>query len=160
MTPISITIQRESVMTTWRETLPLYRRHWEEMPHQPGLEFFVNIPAYERAELGGMLRFYTARCSEILVGYGVFFLHDSLWYRDTIEAGQHSLYLAPEARQGWNGIKLIRFTEDALRAEGVRILHQHVHGGGSEARLFPLLGYTKMHEEFEKRLDLPASKGV
>lgn len=151
MTAIAVTIQRESLAHAWDEARPLMQRHWDEMPHV-GKTFDPDETLYQQGDVLGVLRCYTVRHEGTLIGYCCAAVHRSFWHKGQLEAGQHALYLIPEARRGSIGLRLIRCMEEDLRASGVTILRQHAHVNRPEGTLFEKLGYTHVHGEYEKAL--------
>ena len=116
--------QREHAADVMDEIKPLLQKHWHEIAHFPDVPLDPDYDAYLRAEQAGKLRVFTARSGLALVGYGVFFI-GNLHYKSTPIATQDILFLSPEHR-GIAGVRLIRFCDRMLKADGIRKVYHHV----------------------------------
>ena len=120
----------------------------EEMPLAP------NLAAYEKLEQLGMLRVYTARRDGSLIGYSVCYVTTSM-HRQVVEASEDLLYVAPEHRGKAVGVRLMRFVEAQLAAEGVQVLARRTKAGRPELDLGPMLermGYAPCETIYVRRL--------
>lgn len=165
------------------EMLPLLGRHWREVAHYLDIPLEVNAGAYHAIAANGALRVFTARDRQIgqpcdggcdhvypygwvpdagcpvhdaqpLVGYAVFFVRPNPHYVSSLQAVQDVLFVQPESR-GKTGAKLIAFADDALRAEGVQVVYQHVKAR-PRLNFGPMLermGYELVDHIYAKRLD-------
>lgn len=149
----AITIQTEDPDTFYWEALPLFAQHFQEISQYPDIPLDIDLDGYLQQARAGCLRVYTARSAGQLIGYTVFFVRRNLRYRSSLQASQDVLYLHPAYRKGRVGLKLIRFSEESLKAEGVQVLYQHVKAVRDEGRLMERLGYTLVDLLYAKRLD-------
>lgn len=122
--------QRERCYDWGLEALPLFERHRQEIAHYQDIPLDVDLDGYAAAEQAGQLRCFTARLSGMLVGYAVFLVGPNLHYRASLQARQDVLFVLPEHRNQGVGLELIRWSERALKAEGVQVLYQHIKAGG------------------------------
>lgn len=152
---MSVAFAQERAGPIFDEIKPLLRSHFEEIAHYRDIPLAPDYARYFKAEEHGQLRIYTARMDGVLFGYAIYFVRPSLHYRTSLQAQQDILYLAPEYRQGGRGRALIEFADNALRAEGVQVVIQHVKHR-PELNFGPLLkriGYEFMDELWTRRLD-------
>jgi GNAT superfamily N-acetyltransferase len=153
-----VTLQRERFGEVIDDALPLLRRHWAEVAHYQDIPLAIDCSGAEQA---GMLRIYTARLGEKLVGYVAFILcKNSHYVTSGKQAKQDVLYVAPEHRGVMTGVRLIRFSEEELRAEGVQVVYHHVKlEHPTLAVLLTRVGYEPIETIFGKRLDQPQTPG-
>lgn len=120
---------------------------------------------YKRMERIGSCLWIGARNGDgELIGYASFIIGPSLHNMHSVHALNDLIYLAPEARRGWNGVRLIRFAEEWLTALGVKkiVYHTKMHVAigtndksdpihGTVGLLLHKLGY-KLGEEMSYKL--------
>lgn len=145
--------QRERSHDLWAEITPLLEVHHREIAHYPDIPLDPDVERYNAAEDAGMLRCYTARVGERLVGYATFFLNNNLHYKSSLQAAQDVIFVLPEYRCGRIGISLIKYCDAALRAEGVQATYQHVKAAHNFGPLLERMGYELVDLIYAKRLD-------
>ena len=69
-----------------------------------------------------MLKIFTARSDESLIGYFVVICRPHLHYMDHMFAFNDVLYLDKDYRKGLTGPKLMKFAEKCLKEDGVSVL--------------------------------------
>jgi len=97
---------------------------------------------------------FTARDDEKLMGYNVFFVANNAHYKDSLQATQDILYLAPEYRGKMTGVRFIRWCDNELEDLGVEVVYQHVKAR-PELNFGPMLeriGYELVDLIYTKRL--------
>jgi len=118
-----ITYQQEFLVTTEREARPLLEKHWEEIAiNKDHIKLNPDWEAYADLEASGNLKIFTARNDGALVGYFVVFVRKHIHYKDHLFAHNDILFLSEPYRKGYTGIKLIKFAEECLKADGVSVL--------------------------------------
>lgn len=152
-TAVDVAFQRERVAPLWPEVMPLLEAHWREITHYPDIALDVDTVLYERLDEMGMLRCYTARVAEKLVGYVAFMVKPNIHYRASLQALQDVLYLDPAYRRSRIGVHLIAYADQALRDEGVQVVYQHVKVAHNFGPLLERLGYEHVEHIYAKRLD-------
>jgi GNAT superfamily N-acetyltransferase len=150
-----VTIQRESLHPFWEDALPLFERHWQEIAHWHDIPLVPDTEAYERAEAAGMLRIYTVRGTDgSLYGYAMFFVRHNVHYATSLQAVQDVVFIAPEFRLGTLGMRLLRFADDQLRADGVQAVHHHQKlAHPALGKVLERQGYEAVETIWVKRLD-------
>ena len=119
----NFTFQRESIASVREEGEVLLQAHWEEIAlNKSKIKLNPDWDAYGMLEEYGRLGLYTARKEGKLVGYFVVIAEKSIHYKDHIFAANDIIYLDPEHRKGFLGLKLIRFVEEELKSMGVSVL--------------------------------------
>ncbi len=131
----------------------LLAAHWGEVACDK--EAIPLAPDWERAfmlQRAGALYTAAYRRDGRLIGYNAFHVTPHIHYRHSAHAVNDVVYLDPDERKGFAGVKLIRGTEALLREVGaVKIMYRcktHVNIGHGEKTLRDLLvalGYR--HDE-------------
>jgi|TARA_R110001632_G_scaffold151579_3_gene269183 GNAT superfamily N-acetyltransferase len=138
MTRLKITYQQEFLATVEDEVKPLLNSHWEEIAlNKDKIKLNPDWEAYEALEQQGKLKIFTARDDGQLVGYFVVIVGTNLHYKDHLFASNDIIYLSPNHRKGFTGIKLVKFAEKCLKDDGVSVLTIN----------------TKVHQPFDKLMD-------
>ena len=122
-------IQRERAHDLWEEIDELIKDHYHEIAHYQDIPLVPDKHKYETAEDNDKLRCYTVRLEGKLVGYAVFFIGYSLHYSTSFQAVQDVLFITPSERRGSLGMRLIKYTEQELKKDGVEVIYQHVKIG-------------------------------
>lgn len=145
---------RELAPNLWPEIMPLLIEHKEEISAFPDILLNPDIDRYNAVEARGNLRCYTARMAGVLVGYAIFFVDWNLHYSESLQANQDVLFVMKEHRHGRVGFGLIRYSEEALRKEGVQIVYHHLKTKTPDTiALFHKLDYSDVDLIVAKRLD-------
>lgn len=99
---------------------PLTVAHWNEIAaHTEDYPLDIDWQKYKVLEAMGMLHIVTARTDGgVLVGYCITFVTNHLHYKSTMFGINDILYIAPEYRQGWTGVKLVSFALNKMRERG------------------------------------------
>jgi GNAT superfamily N-acetyltransferase len=140
------------------EGMALLREHWAEIAMYQDLQ--ILDPQYEKyreAEQKNALIICTARDAgdRALIGYHVTFVIPMLHYKTVIGALDDIHYIRPDYRQGWTGVKLIKFAERMARERGAHLSIARAKAKSQHAALYARLGYDLSDEVFLKRLDKP-----
>lgn len=118
-----ITYQQEFLVTTEKDARPLLEKHWQEIAvNKEHIKLNPDWEAYADLEASGNLKIFTARDGSTLVGYFVVFVRNHIHYKDHLFAHNDILFLSEPYRKGFTGIKLIKFAEECLKADGVSVL--------------------------------------
>lgn len=149
-----LTFQTESLNQARPEGEPLLRRHWQEIAHYQDIVYEPRWDMYQMLEGAGALRIFTARLDGQLIGYSVYAIAPNMHYASSLEASEDVLYLAPEHRKGRVGLKLIRFSDEQLKAAGVQLVKRHVKFAHDHGPILQRMGYEPIDQIYGKRLDL------
>jgi GNAT superfamily N-acetyltransferase len=118
-----VTYQQEFLVTTEKDARPLLEKHWQEIAvNKEHIKLNPDWEAYADLEASGNLKIFTARDGSALVGYFVVFVRNHIHYKDHLFAHNDILFLSEPYRKGFTGIKLIKFAEECLKADGVSVL--------------------------------------
>jgi hypothetical protein len=134
------------------EMLPLLVSHWSEVAHFTDIPLNIDLNFYRNCEEQGILRLYTFRRNNELLGYAVFFVKRNPHYQTSIQANQDVLFLSTKAR-GPLSLKFIRFCDNELRAEGVQAVYHHVKVAHNFGLILQRMGYELTDLIYARRLD-------
>lgn len=119
--------QEESFHAVVEEIVPLLRDHYDELTlHKDVVQLDPDWRLYEALHRDQMLRIYTARDDDVLVGYAIFFVNYHPHYRQLLRAVNDVLFLAKDYRHGSTGLRLVAFADQALVDLGVQRIHWHL----------------------------------
>lgn len=137
------------------EILPLLERHWREVAYYDDIPLSPEWATYEFAARQGILRVFTVRIDDKLVGYTVFIVRPNIHYSSCVQATEDLLFVAPEYRKGRLGMQLIQYSDAELAKEGVQVVTRHVKAqpGLDFGPLLERIGYEPIDRIFGRRLD-------
>ena len=150
--PSRVTLQRELAEDVIPDIKPLVAKHYEEIAHYKDIPLSVTWDAYLEAEKLGALRVFTARDpSGVLIGYSIYFIKHNIHYNTSLQAVQDVLYV-DSARRGF-GMRLIKWCDEQLAAEGVQAVYHHMKVKHDFGPLLERLGYELVDLVYGRRLD-------
>lgn len=135
------------------EMWPLFESHYKEIAHYQDIELSPDTIYYDQAQKIGILRVYTIREENKLVGYCVFSVGPNPHYSGSIQAKQDILFLSPELRGGMNGFRFIKWCDDQLENEGVQVVYHHVKKSHNFGPVLERMGYELVDLIYGRRLD-------
>lgn len=144
--PTPVRFQQEPLThALWDEALPLLVPHWQEVSgHLTGAPLAPDLARYAVMWDVGVIRVFTARLGDMLVGYALFTITASLHCRNVLEAQQDAIYLDPSSR-GHHGADFLDYCTERLFDDGVQVIYQFTpkardFGAVLERRGFEALG--------------------
>jgi GNAT superfamily N-acetyltransferase len=154
--------QQERFVDWIEEALPLLRRHWHELAHYSDIPLDIDRKGYTALCAAGLMRIYTARLADKLVGYAVFIVGKNGHYHGSGPmAKQDVLYVDPAHRRGSLGIRLVRYADEMLRFDGVNVVYHHVKlAHPALGRVLEHLGYEPIETLYGRRLDTHTGTGA
>jgi GNAT superfamily N-acetyltransferase len=149
-----ITYQQESFNGFMEEAWDMLVAHWKEVGvFKKKMEFFPDADMYENLERLGMLKLYTARHDGVLIGYNAFVVQRHPHYITTLAAMNDILYVKPDYRKGSIAIKLMSFSEKALKQEGVKLVMMRSKRLHDFSTILKRKGYTEVETVYGKYLE-------
>jgi len=146
-----ITYQQEFLDAVVSDIKPLLEKHWKEIAlNKEKIKLNPNWEAYYNLEAENRLKIFTARDDGKLVGYFVVIVGIHIHYKDHLFANNDVIYLAPKYRRGFTLIKLIKFSEKCLKADGVSVLTINTKVHRPFDRLMDFLKFTKVERIYSK----------
>lgn len=113
---------------------------------------------YAQFEEYGWLGIVGIRADDVLVGYLTLLIGPHLHHRTTKWATVDVMYLRPDHRQGWAGVRAIKFAERGLRRLGVKVFwfsvkdHFKNERGRSVEDVLKFLGFNYVEATYAKVL--------
>lgn len=149
-----IKIGREPFDALFREAWPLLLRNHEETSSRKEHPLAPNTGTYRLMEEAGLLRTYAARDQAgKLVGYAAMFIAPSIHHESLLQAAHDVVYVAPEYRGKCVGLRLIKYLEADMLAEGVdEISHSVKKDHPDFGVMLSKLGYEVDETVFRKRI--------
>lgn len=148
-----ITYQQEFLVTTEKDARPLLEKHWQEIAvNKEHIKLNPDWEAYADLEASGNLKIFTARDGSALVGYFVVFVRNHIHYKDHLFAHNDILFLSEPYRKGFTGIKLIKFAEECLKADGVSVLTVNTKTHKPFDGVLQRLGFNHVENIYSKLL--------
>lgn len=134
------------------EMLPMLAAHWQEVAHFKDIPLDPDLAMYMRMQESGTMRTFTVRRMSELCGYAVFFLKHNAHYKTSLQAVQDIVYLDPSIR-GRQGLKFLKFCDEALRADNVQAVYHHVKAAHNFGLVLQRMGYELVDLIYARRLD-------
>jgi len=133
------------------EIRPLLESHDQEIPqfHMPLDPDFI---LYKAMDAGGVLRIFTLRFDTVLRGYQIFFVHSHPHRKTSKEATQDILYVVPGYRKGLAAIKFMKWCDEELAKEGVKMIHHPIDARHDFGLIFKRMGYELADLTYSRRL--------
>lgn len=141
--PIAIVVDQLQVLA---------EREYEEVGQKDLDALNVDWKRYRELDAAGKLATFIARRDGALVGYAVFVVQTHIHYQDSLVAANSAVYVVPESRIGRVALKLLRYAEIGLKAQGIKKIYYHVKREKDFGRLLEHLGYFDAERMFAKVL--------
>lgn len=135
------------------EVGPLLEQHWREIAHDLTIPLSPAWGRYHALQDAGALRIYTARREGELIGYACFIINHNLHYSTSLQALQDVIFVRKDLRRGTLGTRLIKFSEEQLKADGVQVVFHHIKAKHNWGALIERLGYTLVDHLYAKRIN-------
>lgn len=133
--------------------LRLIEDHWREIAlNQECIKLNPDFDRYEQLEQAGIFKLFTVRNETDIVGYFACFVMPHLHYCDHLYATNDVLYLKPEYRKGFTGIRLIKFAERCLKDDGVSVIQINTKNHKPFDPVLIRLGYSLADKVYSKVL--------
>ena len=111
----------------------------------------VDYARYIELDRIGVLRTFTVRWRGELVGVAVFFVSPNLHHRSSKWATCDAIWIRPDARRPMVSMRLIRFSENMLFAEGAEIIRMGAKvRRPALAHLLTHMGYDAVEIHYQK----------
>lgn len=137
----------------------LLETHWSETDvNHDDVPLDPNWPQYAYLEKIGWLFCASARVDGRLVGYTTVFVNLHIHHKNTKYATVDVMYIHPDYRSGWTGVRFVRFLEKGARHLGAKVMRFDVkehfknkrgHGVGDVLRF---LGFDAVDVSYMKVL--------
>jgi len=146
-----ITFSHEKIVDHVDEVEQLARLHYKESCPYDDIPININWIKIEVLEKNGLLKFYTMKEDDRLIGYAAFNLFNPLEYFKSPQASLSNIFIHPDKRG--RGASFISWCDEQLKKLGVQVVYHHVKSKNDYGLLLKRLGYDIMNIEYSKRLD-------
>lgn len=133
-----------------KELKCLAEREYEEVGQKDLARLNIDWTRYCELDASGKLATFVAKREQVIVGYAVFIVQTHIHYQDALVAANSAVYAAPEVRAGRVVLKLLRYAELGLQAQGVQKIYYHVKRSKDFGRLLDHLGYEDVERLYAK----------
>jgi GNAT superfamily N-acetyltransferase len=140
------------------ELLPLAYAHANEITYDITRSdpLDINEETYRALHDAGVLKIFTARSEDRLVGYAVYVLAYSLDRKYILQAQECGLFVLPEFRRGRVALGLLKYADDALAETGCDMVFYHSPAANPKfGELLSRLGYSRVDEVYARRMTCP-----
>ena len=144
------TYARIPVGTAIGELQGLATREYDEVGQKDLDHLKIDWKRYCELDAAGKLATFIAKRDGVIVGYAAFVVQTHIHYCDALVAANSAVYVVPEARVGRVALKLLRYAEIGLKAQGVKKIYYHVKAEKDFGRLLEHLGYQDSERLFAK----------
>jgi len=150
---VSVNYQQEFLDNVKDESLALIQDHFNEVyPAREIYDLDMDWDTYRSLEDMGLLKIFTARDDGILVGYLWVIVSLNIHSKGSFVAADDGLFVAKSHRRGSVAIKLIKFVEQCLKADGFKTFHMTGTEENPIDSLMKRMDYTKIETKFKKVL--------
>ena len=144
------TYARIPVGTAIGELQGLAAREYDEVGQKDLDHLNIDWKRYCELDAAGKLATFIAKRDGVIVGYASFIVQTHIHYCEALVAANSAVYVVPEARIGRVALKLLRYAEIGLKAQGVKKIYYHVKQEKDFGRLLEHLGYQDGERLFAK----------
>ena len=149
---MSYAYSRVPIGTVAVELQSLAEREYAEVGQKDLDRLNIDWARYGELDAARKLATFIAKRDGVIVGYAVFVVQTHIHYQDALVAANSAVYVVPEARVGRVALKLLRYAEIGLKAQGVKKVYYHVKRERDFGRLLEHLGYRDAERLFAKAL--------
>lgn len=146
-----ISFQTESMKTLFTYAPDLIKKHYDEIAHYQDIPLSIDEEAYSKLEETGLLKCFTARKDNEIIGYSIYITKRSARYTTSLQAFQDVIFIDPEKR-GF-GMKFINWCDGELKKLGVQVVYHHVKAKHNFGPGLERMGYELIDHVYGKRLD-------
>lgn len=148
-----ITYQIEDLNDMLEELKPLLEEHYLEIAmYKDQIKLNPDYDTYAKLQEQGVLKIFTARDSDKLVGYSIYFLKTNLHYSDHLYAINDIVYVDKEYRGRVLAFDMLAFAEDQLADQGVSVITMHMKTFAAFETLMECLSYDRAEIIYTKYL--------
>lgn len=141
---------QESFKDAFKDAQELTRDHHSEVTIFDGLPLEIDAAKYQFAEDQGILKVFTIREEEKLIGYASFFLYTHSHHLSSVHATQDTIYITP-SRRGV-GLEFSQYCDEQLKNCGVSHVHRALPIGSSFGEKLARNGYEAKETVYIRRL--------
>jgi GNAT superfamily N-acetyltransferase len=143
--------KQEFLHTCRYDAEELLKMHYNEIAlNKDKIKLNPDWESYEKLEELGKLSIFTVRDNGKLVGYFVLLVSTSLHYVDHVYAISDIIYVHPDYRKGFLGVRLLKFAERCLKKDGVSIVMVNTKIHKPFGKILSRIGYNPIETVYSK----------
>jgi GNAT superfamily N-acetyltransferase len=146
-----ITYKQEPLSLAENEVTPLAVLEWEESGH-PTEDLNIAWEDYFRLEDHGQLKFFTARDSELLVGYFVVLITAPFTSKHSPIGYYEAVYVHKNYRKSTVAKRLFSFVEGCMKDDGILRVIASSSSKNPIGKFLTRMGYNEIETKYEKVL--------
>ena len=147
----STTYQQEFLCHSEDEVRPLAELEWEESGH-PTEDLVIDWDSYFSLEEAGLLKFFTARKDNLLVGYFVVIVTQPFTTKGQLVACYDAVYVHKDHRKSMVARRLFKFVEACIKEDGIYRVVASSSKKNPVGTFLGRLGYSEIETKYEKVL--------
>lgn len=149
--PKDIDFFLESYALIKKDAKALFEKHYNEISHFKNIPLSIHEDAYLALDKSDGFKVFTARKNGTLIGYNVYFIHNSLHYKESIQAVQDAVFIDPDHR-GF-GKDFLLYCENELKNIGVHVIYNHIKASYNIGPMLEKLGYELVDLVYGKQIN-------
>ena len=150
---MALEFKQEFINNVKPEIINLINLHWDEIAlNKDVIKLNPDWNTYYDLEDNNKLKIFTARFNNALIGYFIVIISVHLHYKDHLFATNDILYMHPDYRKGFAGIKLIKYAEQCIKEDGISVMTINVKEHKSFGVILERLDYTPVETVYSKAL--------
>lgn len=146
-----ISFQWESYGVVYKQMAPFLYAYWRENePHPDAAPYDPDFELYFNLERDGRIAVFTARRTDLILGFNSFFVSTTFARRSVVTAVADILFLRPAERGGSLALKLIKGAERGLAERNALFARYTPSSAANLGLLLQRAGYAKKGGDYEK----------
>lgn len=146
-----ITFQEDKLSNILEELKPMLIKHWEELANNKDIRpLEPDYPMYLAMNDMEILRIYTVKEDDKLIGYSIWIIANHLHYKTWKYAVSDVYYLDPNYRKTGISFDFFFHIEDWLKSLGVKSVTVQDKITHSHANFFNKVGFNPVENVYEK----------
>ena len=148
---MGVVYKEEKIADILEDLKPLLLKHWEELAnHKTDRPLDPDYVGYQTLNDLGILKMFTVRVDDVLVGYSIWLVTNHLHYKTWKYAVADIYWLHPDNRKTGMSFDFFFHTEDWLKAQGVKSITVQDKVNHSHSKFFNRIGYKPIEQVYEK----------
>ena len=150
---MALEFKQEFINDVKPEIVNLINLHWEEIAlNKDVIKLNPDWKSYYNLEDNNKLKIFTARYMQMYTNNNIVIISVHLHYKDHLFATNDILYMHPDYRKGFAGIKLIKYAERCIKEDGISVMTINVKEHKSFGVILERLDYTPVETVYSKAL--------
>jgi hypothetical protein len=136
------------------EMKPLWERHKKELEAYEEMELAPDLSLFKACEAAKILRIYTIRKENRLIGYNIFLVTRDPHFKGYLIANQDLVFIEVSERKGMVGYQFMKWCDNELKHEGIQVIFQRINVNHDHGALLKRLGYKPIDVVYRRNLNV------